>query len=303
MKTIKISLLLLIFSNLFINAQFDKEEKKYNQVETIQEEYQFLKQSPDNIVVIDNVYGSIDVEGYNGKTIKIEVVKKVAADTKQDVAEGMQEIGVKSARKGDAVYIYMDSPYSKFDLETGNFEHHEFNFGSRRNYKHRKKRTYKYRLDFKVKVPKNVSIDIKAINKGNITVDNVQGKLLIVHNVNGAIDMKNVAGQTDVNALNKDINITYAKNPTKESWFNSLNGDINVLFKDGLDAEISYKTMNGSFYTNFDVERTTPRVTKTKKNSKKGVKYKLHKNRNFKIGSGKVPFHFDQLNGDAIVKK
>ena len=211
MKTIKISLLLLFFNILFINAQYKIEEKKYNKVETITEEYEFLEQSPDNIVVIDNVYGSIDVEGYNGKTIQIEVVKKVAADTKQDVAEGMQEIGVKSARKGDAVYIYLDSPYSKFDLKTGIFEHSEFNFGSRRNYKHRKKRTYKYRLDFKVKVPKNVSIDIKAINKGNITVDNVQGKLLIVHNVNGAIDMTNVAGQTDVNALNKDIIITIEK--------------------------------------------------------------------------------------------
>ncbi|WP_299674989.1 DUF4097 family beta strand repeat-containing protein [uncultured Tenacibaculum sp.] len=303
MKTIKISLLILFLNTLFINAQYLKGEKKYNQVETIKEEYQFLEQSPDNIVVIDNVYGSIDVEGYNGKTIKIEVVKKVSADTKQDVAEGMQEIGVKSAKKGDAVYIYMDSPYSKFDLETGNFQHHEFNFGSRRNYKHRKKRMYKYRLDFKVKVPKNVSIDVKAINKGNITVDNVHGKLLIVHNVNGAIDMTNVSGQTDVNALNKDINITYAKNPTKESWFKSLNGDINVLFKNGLNAEISYKTMNGNFYTNFDVEKTEPQVSKIKQNSKRGVKYKLNIRKNFKIGNGKIPFHFDQLNGDAIVKK
>ena len=38
MKTIKISLLILLFNILFINAQYLKGEKKYNQVETIEEE-------------------------------------------------------------------------------------------------------------------------------------------------------------------------------------------------------------------------------------------------------------------------
>lgn len=304
MKTIKISSLIITFlCTINTTAQRYQSEKKLKQVETITKEYEFLQKSEDNIVVIDNVYGSIDVEGYNGKTIKVEVVKRVSADTKEQLAEGMQEIGIKSARKEGAVYVYLDSPYSKFDLETGNFEHNEFNFSQRRNYKHRKKRMYVYRLDFKVKVPKNASIDIKAVNQGNITVNNVQGKLLIVHNINGAIDMVNVAGQTDVNALNKDINISYAKNPTKESWYKSLNGDIKVLYKDGLNAEINYKTMNGSFYTNFDVEKTNSKAKKISRTGRKGTKFKIHKNNNFKIGDGNITFHFDQLNGDAIVKK
>ena len=73
----------------------------------------------------------------------------------------------------------------------------------------------------------------------------------MVRNINGAIDMKNVSGTTDVNALNKDINITYSENPKEESFYNSLNGDITVKFQDNLDASISYKTMNGGFYTNY----------------------------------------------------
>ena len=162
---------------------------------------------------------------------------------------------------------------------------------------------YKYRLDFKVKVPKNASIDIKAVNHGNITVNDVQGKLLIVHNINGAIDLNNVAGQTDVNALNKDINITYAKNPTEESWYKSLNGDIKIKFKEDLNASISYKTMNGGFYTNFDVTKTVPVTKTTQANKNRGTKYKVNSNRQFKIGNGSVQLHFDQLNGDAIVKK
>ena len=175
----------------------------------------------------------------------------------------------------------MHSPYSRFNLEDGTFEHHEYNFSQRRNYKHRKKRMYKYRLDFKVKVPKNVSLDVKAVNRGNITVKDVHGKLLIVRNINGAITMDNVSGQTDVNALNKDISITYAKNPTKESWYKSLNGDIKIKFKEDLDASISYKTMNGGFYTNFDIIKTSPQIKSTKEYNRKGTKYKINSNKQF----------------------
>ncbi len=305
MKRVKLVAVFLLCGLVSVASAQRYKDKKYDSKEIIKKELTFDRNSEDNIVVVDNVYGSIDVEGYNGSTILVEVTKTVYADTKSDLQEGKDEIGVKTAKKEDAVYIYMDSPYSKFDIETGEFQHNEYNFSSRRrrNYKHRKKRMYKYRMDFKVKVPKNSSIDVRAVNRGNITVNDVQGKLLIVNNVNGAIDMNNVAGQTDVNALNKDINITYAKNPTKESWYRSLNGDINIKFKEDLNASISYKTMNGGFYTNFDVTKTAPIYKTTKENRRKGTKYKVNSNKHFKIGNGSVELHFDQLNGDAIVKK
>jgi hypothetical protein len=303
MKSIKLTVVLIFCGWMSIASAQRYQDKKYKSEETITKELTFNRNSPDNILVVENVYGSIDVEGYSGTTIQVEVTKKIYADSQEDLQKGKEEIGVKSAKKDDAVYVYMDSPYSKFDLETGQFEHHEFNYNYRKNYKHRKKRMYTYRLDFKVKVPKNSSIDIKAVNHGNITVKDVQGKLLIVHNINGAIDLINVAGQTDVNALNKDINITYAENPTEESWYRSLNGDIKILFKEDLNASISYKTMNGGFYTNFDVENTKPMYKTTQESRSKGTKYKVNSKRHFKIGNGKVDLHFDQLNGDTIVKK
>lgn len=304
MKFLKSITLITIFCCVAsVTAQRHQKDKKLKTTEKITKELEFIRNSVDNILVVDNIYGSIDVEGYNGKKIKIEVIKTISADTEEELQKGKEEIGIKSSTKEDAVYLYLDSPYSKFDLETGNFEHHEFNFSQRRSYSHRKKRLYKYRLDFKIKVPKNASIDVKAVNNGNIMVENVHGKLLIVHNINGAITMKNVSGKTDVNALNKDINIEYSKNPTEESFYNSLNGDINIKFIENLNASITYRTMNGGFYTNFDVEKTTPIVKTTKHLKEKGTKYKINSNRHFKIGNGNVHLHFDQMNGDAILKK
>lgn len=285
------------------SAQRYKKEKKLKDTEIIKKELRFDTNSPDNILVVDNVYGSIDIQGYNGTTIQVEVTKTIYADEQKDLETGKKEIGIKSAKKDNAIYVYLDSPYSHFDLKTGGFDHREFSFNYRRNYKHRSKRMYKYRLDFKIRIPMKTSIDVKAVNRGNITVENVQGKLLIVHNINGAIDLKNVAGKTDVNAINKDITISYAKNPTEESWYSSINGDISIKFQKGLNASITHKTMNGGFYTNFDVEKTTPKVKKVTERHSKGTKYKLDSNKHFKIGNGAVHLHFDQLNGDAIIKK
>jgi hypothetical protein len=304
MKFLKSIILIIITCNTVnVASQKRKYDKKLKSTEIITKELRFTNQSSDNVLVVDNVYGSIEVEGYSGKTIKVVVTKTIYADAKEDLQKGKEEIGIKSATKDNAVYVYLNSPYSTFDLETGNFEHHEFNFSRRRSYKHRKKRLYKYRLDYKIKVPKNASIDLKAVNRGDIYVENVHGKLLIVNNINGAIDMKNVSGKTDVNALNKDINIVYANNPIEESFYHSLNGDINIKFKEGLDANISYKTMNGKFYTNFNVEKTMPKLKKTSERNSTGTKYKIDSKEHFKIGKGTVALHFNQLNGDAIIKK
>ncbi len=288
-----------------IKAQKKYFDKKHKATEVIKKELIFNSNSPDNILVVDNVYGSIDIEGYQGTKVIVEVSKTVYADKNKDLEKGKQEINVGTAQKEGAIYVYLNSPYTRFDLETGSYEHREFSFNYRRDYKHRKKRNYKYALNFKIKIPKNTSIDVRAVNHGDMHVENVHGNLLIAKNVNGAIDLNNVSGKTDVNALNKDINITYAKNPTEESWYKSLNGDINIKFKENLNAAISYKTMNGKFYTNFEVEKTIPKVIKTKERRKrgKGTKYKIDSNNHFKIGNGNIQLHFDQLNGDAIVKK
>lgn len=303
MKVLKLITITLIACGVSATAQRNQKDKKLKSTEVIKKELRFDTNSPDNILVVDNVYGSIDVEGYEGSTIQVEVTKTIRANEQKDLAIGKEEIGMKTARKDNAIYVYLDSPYSHFDLKTGGFDHREFSFNYRRNYKHRSKRMYSYRLDFKIRIPRQTSIDIKAINNGNITVENVQGKLLIVRNINGAIDLKNVAGKTDVNAINKDINISYAKNPTEESWYSSINGDIHVKFQEDLNASISYKTMNGGFYTNFDLEKTIPKIEKSTERRSKGTKYKINSNKHFKIGNGAVHLHFDQLNGDAIIKK
>ncbi len=264
--------------------------------ETIKEEVQFSSTSKDNVFYVDNMHGAVEIEGYNGNKIIIEVIKTITGKTSEIIAKGKREINLKVEKKGNKIYAYSNSPHTFFDLETGKYSHRE-NWNSRRS-----RRKYEYSLDFKIKVPKNVSIDVSTVNDGDIYVQNMHGEKLSANNVNGAITLKSVSGATNVNALNKDINIVYTKNPTKESWYRSLNGDINIKFKNNLNANVSHRTMNGGFYTNYSVSNLAPKIVKEQIRKSKGVKYRIRSKGQFKIGNGGVQLNFDQLNGDTIVK-
>lgn len=263
--------------------------------ETITKEIGLNADAAKSTLVVQNVNGPIEVEAYQGNTIKLVVEKTIEARKEEYVDLGRQEIGVKVEEKGNKIFVYLDSPWTYFNLETERFKHREnYDWDDRK---------YHHYLDFKIKVPKNLNLKLGTMNQGDIHVKNVQPNEMIVNNLNGAITLDNISGRTDVNALNKDINISYRTKPKDDSSYNSLNGDINITVKQDLNADVTFKSLNGDFYTNFDTVKVTPQMTKKEVKHGKGVKYKLNAKDAFKIGSGGAKLDFNLLNGDVTVKK
>lgn len=286
MNTLKyINLAVILLFSVSIQAQ------KFS--ETIAEERQFPSQSSENLLVVNNVYGSVIVEGYNGNTVQIEGQIDIKGNNQRQLEQGKKEVSVKIESYKNIIYVYLDSPYTKFDLETGRYSHSN-NWHQAR---------YTYTLDFKIKVPKQTSVELSAINDGEIRVSNIDAETISANNINGPITLDNVAGKTDVNALNKDINISYSKNPTKESNYNSLNGNVTLEMQKGLNADISFKSLNGDIYTNMDTKLNPSKRKIDKKEGRKGTKYKIDSNTHFSIGNGGVKLNFNLLNGDVTIKE
>lgn len=260
--------------------------------ETLTDTQQFPTNGNNNLLVVKNIEGSITVEGYNGSTVQISAEKYVKGRNSRTLEQGKKEVSMKVEKKDEILYVYLDTPYSEFDLETGRFNHRGPWDGI----------PYEYRLDIKIKVPKNTSVELSAINKGEILVRDIDASEIAANNINGPIRLENIAGQTFVNALNKDINITYAKNPTADSVYKSLNGDININVQSGLNADVSFKTLNGDIFTNLETTKTPPKMNVQKKSGKRGVKYKINSNTEFRIGNGGVAMAFDLLNGNVTIK-
>lgn len=261
--------------------------------ETLSETMNFPGNSTDNLLVVYNIDGSIEVEGYNGSTVEITVDKEIKGNNQRQLEQGKSEVSMKTASNGNIIYVYLDSPYSEFNVETGRFNHRGSWNGT----------TYSHTLNYKIRVPKNTNVELSTVNRGNINVKNIDAQDITVKNINGGIKLENVAGKTYVDALNKNISISHSKVPTADSVYKSLNGDIDITVPSGLNADVSFKSLNGDIYTNLETKSSSKTSSKvSKKGNKRGTRYKLDKRTQFQIGNGGVRMDFDLLNGDVTIK-
>lgn len=259
--------------------------------EQIKKEIPFSNNT-ENSLVIKNVFGSISVEGYNGSQIILEVEKTITADNATDLELGKQELKLKIIQEADRVVLHPDAPYIQFDKD--NLRYNWCN-----NYKEPQ---YEHKLNFKVKVPNSIKIDVSTVNNGEVLVENTKGDMVIAENVNGGITLTNITGKTRVDCINGGVNISYADNPKSSSRYYSLNGDINISYQKALSANISFKSMNGEIFTDFEINKQFTKTDK-KESSENRAKYKYEVKPIVQIGNGQVDFDFETLNGNVFIKK
>ncbi len=285
---------LLLLCCLPVQARYDD----LKQTEVIDKTLRFSGNTQNNQLTVHNIYGSIDVEGYAGDEVVVEVSKTVTADEADELAKAMQTVGYRFENLGSDIYLFVDLPFVEFNPETGDISYQEYWQRSRG-----KKIKYHYHMDVKLKVPHNTSLKLSAINDGDIRVTDINAENLSVSNINGAIDLIDVTGnRTYANAINEDINVLFNKNPTTDSEFESINGDLIVSFAGQPNAEVVYETMHGEMYSAYDVAIMQPTVNLTSEQKKHGIKYKLGAESRLKIGAGGPEYSFKTLNGDIKIK-
>ncbi len=264
-------------------------------VETINKQISFKNTSAENIVIVKNINGPIDVSSYNGTTIQIEIKKTISASSQANLEKGKQEFKVKIIEKEHEIIVRPDAPYICFD-ET----YHGMNVNMGR---HGNKVPYEFELSYTIKVPKNLSIDVSTINHGDVNVNNVQAPIIKVGNINGSIRLKNVAGATEAHTINGKIDINYAQNPVKKSSYSTINGDITINYQKNLAADVSFKSMHGELYTDFTISDYISSRKKNMASKKRGVKYSYSSKPIVRIGTGGTQLDFKTLNGDVSIKK
>ncbi len=127
---IKILVLLLLIFNLPIFAQScdenhtDNYERKWteHQKETITKEFTINTDLKNNLFMVGNVTGKVHVQGYDGKTIKVEIEHSVSAINKMELQKGLNETKVKFYENNNQVFCYLDSPYFDFNEKTGEYQ-------------------------------------------------------------------------------------------------------------------------------------------------------------------------------------
>jgi DUF4097 and DUF4098 domain-containing protein YvlB len=266
---------------------------KYQHHEKINHTYQFKQQSADNTLYIYNINGSVQIQGYDGEEIQVAIEKTLMAKHADNLQQAKNETQFKVVEHKQQIHMFLKTPFSSLTMKDGEMHFHESN----------NKQKYQYKLDYKIKVPKNTNLNILAVNDGIININNIQAKLIYAKNINGAIELNKVSGAMQISTVNGDVLLNYLNNNIKNSRFKSVNGSFNINFVEQPSIEITYKTLNGHLYTTFETSKSSSFVQQQYQHKKQGIKYKIKGKNQVRIGSGTYKFHFKTINGDINISK
>jgi hypothetical protein len=243
--------------------------------------------SANSLVAVYDLDGSINVEGYDGDKVVIDINKVISAKNNQALEEGKRDTKLGFDQVEDSLIVYTAYPYDTRPHTRNENIHIEYNI----------------HLDYTIKVPKNVSLRLSTINDGDILVENVNG-VMKVNNINGKITLNNIKAANDVHTINGDVTINYTSLPPDNSTYYTLNGDLKITYPANFSADCEFKSFQGEFFTDFEnVENLPTKIAKTTQEDKHGTTHKLNKASIIRIGDGGKKLKFETFNGNIYIKK
>ena len=225
-------------------------------------------------LIVSQISGSIDVQGYDGK----EVIVK--ASFGQQNATSKSKNGLKRI---DNSSMNISAEEKNNVIQIINGQHNR-------------------ETNLSIMVPKNFALKLRTINNGDIKVTGVTGELEI-SNVNGAIIMQNVGGSASVDTTNGNVKVVFNSIAANANMaFSSFNGDVDITFPKTLKADVKAKSDMGDVFTDFElaVDKQKPLVNKDQ--SSGTYKVKIEQWLNGKINGGGPEMLFKTFNGDIIIR-
>lgn len=276
-------LVALVLLGVFLVAhEFDVKEK-----EEIQKTLKFQDPLKPKELVVDNVFGSIKVEGTSGQDVLLLAHKTIKARTSEKIQKAKEEVKLDITEKDNTVDIYVDGPFRC---------RNQWGEGI-----HWRDPGYEVQFDFELKVPHKTNLTLKTVNCGDITVNNVEGEFE-VKNVNGKVEMTEIAGSGIAHTVNGKVKVVFTQNPKSDCSFKTINGELELFFPDAPSADFRLKTFNGEAFSDFPFSYL-PRTKAVSEQRKEKFIYKSVSFSNIRIGKGGPEIKLDTLNGDIFLNK
>jgi hypothetical protein len=281
-------ILTLVLTFNFANSR-SSDDEKYNvkEKEKIERTLRFQNPSQLKEVWIDNIFGSITVEGSNGEEVVLLVHKTIKAKNKEKLQKAREEVKLDIKEEGNTIDLYVDGPFRDYEGKRG--KRGRYDPG------------YRVHYDFQVKVPHQTNLSLKTATDGKIRVENVNGAFDIRH-ANGEIDLIEVAGSGDAHTANGDVRVIFSKNPQSSCSFKTVNGDVKVSFLKNLSADFRLKTFNGDGYSDFPIKYLPSRPAKKGRKDGKFI-YKSDRFVGVRVDRGGPEILMDTFNGDLLIQK
>jgi hypothetical protein len=224
---------------------------------------------------VRNLNGTIRVERGTGSAVEVTAEKRWRRGDPEDVRIEVTRVG---SGDQDVVVCAVWRDHTDQCDERG-----YRTSGNRRN---RWDRDDDVTVDFTVRVPDGVRIDVSSVN-GRLDIAGASSEVE-AHTVNGGISAQSTGGPVRASTVNGDIDVRMATVGREDLHFETVNGSIDVTVPDNLNATVTMRTVNGSVGSDFPMTlngRVNPRRITAQ------------------IGSGGPRLEFSTVNGSIDLRR
>jgi len=240
---------------------------------------------------VRNITGFIHVEATDDTAVQMSIRKVIRAETRDDLAEAQRDVHLDFKESAPRVEATVTDRTGHVCGEPWNDR------GERWERVH-----YEVQFDFTIRVPRSAALRLCTINSGDVIVNGTRGDFDVT-NVNGLIEMRQVAGAGRAHTVNGPVSITFTANPKQPSSFKTVNGNVDVTFVDGLAADLAMKTMNGGLFTDFDAQPLPGKVEAAGERQNGRFLYRANQFTRVRVGGGGPEITFETLNGNVRARR
>ena len=279
MKTIKLVIGALLINLFTINALFAQSEVKEQLVVPLSDP------SKPGSLRVHLVNGSINVVGYSGKDVVIDIVATGSRKGRRDDDDRPSDrssAGMKRINAGNPLDVSAREKNNTVNVEANSINQP---------------------VDLTIKVPQQFNLRVGTVNNGHINIDNVAGELE-VNNVNGSIELSNVGGSAVANTVNGGVVATFKSvNSDAPMAFSTLNGNVDVTFPASAKMNVKLKSDRGDMFSDFDIDidKGQSKVNRTNQNGMYRVS--IDDWVQGKINGGGREIMMKNMNGNIYVRK
>lgn len=238
------------------------------------------------------INGSIEVKGYEGKEVIIEVKARghVVGDDEDEMANEDEDekpdkhAGMKRLKAGGG----------------------GLNVEESKNIMEISVPSWKMDADLTIQVPMNAALELHTVNGGDIKVENVNGDIEVA-NVNGGIILSRIGGSVVAQTVNGDVKATLTrldgKNPLS---LITLNGDVDITLPATAKVDFKLKIDNeGEIFSDFELtlQNKTEKTVEDKRSHGGHFRVKIDKTVFGSINGGGQAITLKTFNGDILLRK
>lgn len=240
---------------------------------------------------VRNIHGFIHVEATDDSAVQMSIRKIIRAETKDGVEQAQREVRLEFTDGAPQVAAVVTDQRGQVCGEPSNDNRGQW-----------ERVPYDVRFDFTIRVPRDALLRLCTVNGGDVVVRGTRGDFE-VDNVNGPIEMEQVAGSGRAHTVNGAVTVTLTANPRAASSFKTVNGNVDVTFRDGLGADLAMKTMNGGLFTDFDAQPLASPVTASGERRNGKFVYRANQYTRVRVGGGGPEITFETLNGSVRARR